>query len=105
MLNDTEVKRIIDAINEYRELVEHSTDMRDQLGSLQKRWGSLKQERDLVRGRLDSLHSTVSQLKVDYQAMVKSMTDLSATEDTVLENVKFLVDELTSVLKKHEVAK
>ena len=105
MLNDTEVKRIIDAINEYRELVEHSSDMRDQLGSLQKRWGSLKQERDQLRGRLDSLHSTVSQLKVDYQAMVKSMTDLSATEDTVLENVKFLVDELTSVLKKHEVAK
>ena len=32
------------------------------------------------------------------------MTDLSATEDTVLDNVKFLVDELTSMLKKHEVS-
>jgi hypothetical protein len=30
------------------------------------------------------------------------MTDLSATEDTVLDTVKFLVDELTSLLKKHE---
>jgi len=34
--------------------------------------------------------------------MVKSMTDLSATEDNVLDNVKFLVDELTSLLKKHQ---
>jgi hypothetical protein len=32
------------------------------------------------------------------------MTDLSSTEDTVLDNVKFLIDELSSVLKKHEEA-
>jgi hypothetical protein len=41
-------------------------------------------------------------VKVDYQGVMKRMTDLSATEDTVLDNVKFLIDELTSVLKKHE---
>jgi len=46
----------------------------------------------------------MSQLKVDYQAVMKSMTDLASTEDTVLDNVKFLVDELSSLLKKHDVA-
>ena len=35
MLSDGEVRRIIDAIGEYKELVEQSTDMRDKLESLQ----------------------------------------------------------------------
>lgn len=105
MLNDTEVKRIVEAISEYKELVQQSSDMRDQLESLQKRWNSLRQERDQVRASLDTIHQTLSQVKVDYQAMMKTMTDLSATEDTVLDNVKFLLDELTSLLKKHELAK
>ena len=103
MLNDTEVKRIIEAITEYRELVQQSSEMRDQLESLQKRWSSLRTERDGLRTAVDSLHQTLAQMKVDYQAVMKRMTDLSSTEDTVLDNVKFLIDELTSVLKKHEV--
>jgi uncharacterized coiled-coil DUF342 family protein len=103
MLSDAEVKRIIDAITEYKELVEQSSEMRDHLESLQKRWHSLRQERDQVRSSLDALHQTLSNLKVEYQTMVKRMTDLSSTEDTVLDSVKFLVDELTSVLRKHEV--
>ena len=103
MLNDMEVKRIVEAITEYKELVQQSSDMRDQLDSLQRRWNSLRQERDLLRESLDRIHQTMSQLKVDYQGMMKTMTDLSSTEDTVLDNVKFLVDELTSLLKKHDV--
>ena len=102
MLNDTEVKRIIEAINEYRELVQQSSEMRDQLESLQKRWFSLRQEREALRTGVDSLHQTLAQMKVDYQAVMKRMTDLYGTEDTVLDNMKFLIDELTSVLKKHE---
>jgi chromosome segregation ATPase len=102
VLNDTEVKRIIEAINEYRELVQQSTEMRDQLESLQKRWFSLRQEREQLRTGVDSLHVTLTQVKVDYQAVMKRMTDLYSTEDTVLDNMKFLIDELTSVLKKHE---
>ena len=46
MLNDGEVKRVLEAITEYRELVEHSGEMRDHLESLHKRWNSLKQERE-----------------------------------------------------------
>ena len=57
-----------------------------------------------LRTSLDAIHQTLSNLKVEYQAMMKGMTDLSATEDTVLDNVKFLLDELTSLLKKHEMA-
>jgi len=102
VLNDTEVKRIIEAITEYRELVQHSSEMRDQLESLQKRWFSLRQEREQLRTSVDGLHMTLAQLKVDYQAVMKRMTDLYSTEDTVLDNMKFLIDELTSVLKKHE---
>ncbi len=104
MLKDNEVKRIVEAITEYKELVQQSTDMRDQLGSLQTRWNSLKQERDTVRSSLDVIHQTLSNLKVEYQTMMKGMTDLSATEDSVLDNVKFLLDELTSLLKRHEMA-
>jgi chromosome segregation ATPase len=104
VLNDTEVKRIIEAITEYRELVQQSTEMRDQLEALQKRWSSLRQEREALRTGIDSLHQTLTQMKVDYQQVMKRMTDLSATEDTVLDNVKFLIDELTSVLRKHETA-
>ena len=102
MLNDTEVKRIIEAITEYRELVQQSSEMRDQLESLQKRWFSLRQEREQLRTGVDALHVTLAQVKVDYQAVMKRMTDLYSTEDTVLDNMKFLIDELTSVLKKHE---
>lgn len=102
VLNDTEVKRIVEAINEYRELVQQSSEMRDQLESLQKRWFSLRQEREQLRSSVDALHMTLAQVKVDYQAFMKRMTDLYSTEDSVLENVKFLIDELTSVLKKHE---
>lgn len=105
MLQDNEVKRIVEAISEYKELVQQSSDMRDQLETLQKRWNSLRQERDQVRASLDAIHQTLSQVKVDYQAMMKTMTDLSSTEDTVLDNVKFLLDELTSLLKKHEITK
>jgi chromosome segregation ATPase len=105
MLQDNEVKRIVEAISEYKELVQQSSDMRDQLESLQKRWNSLRQERDQVRASLDTIHQTLSQMKVDYQAMMKTMTDLSSTEDTVLDNVKFLLDELTSLLKKHEITR
>jgi len=79
-------------------------DMRDQLESLQKRWNALRQERDQLRSGLDIIHQALSQLKVDYQTVMKNMTDLSSTEDSVLDNVKFLLDELTSLLKKHEVA-
>ncbi|HEY5647998.1 MAG TPA: hypothetical protein VIU33_00760 [Nitrospiria bacterium] len=104
MLQDKEVRRIVDAISEYNELISHSSNVRDQLDSLQNRWATLKQERDQLRNSLDSIHKTLSQVKTDYQGMVKSMTDLGATEDNVLDNVKFLVDELTSLLKKHEVA-
>ena len=102
MLNDTEVKRIIEAITEYRELVQQSSEMRDQLESLQKRWFSLRQEREQLRTSVDGIHMTLAQVKVDYQAVMKRMTDLYSTEDTVLDNMKFLIDELTSVLKKHE---
>ena len=102
MLNDTEVKRIVEAITEYRELIQQSSEMRDQLESLQKRWFSLRQEREQLRTSVDSLHATLAQLKVDYQAVMKRMTDLYGTEDTVLDNMKFLIDELSSVLKKHE---
>jgi archaellum component FlaC len=104
MLDDTEVKRIVEAISEYKELVHQSTDMRDQLSSLQTHWNSLKSERDQVRSSLDTIHQTLSNLKVEYQMVMKGMTDLSATEDTVLDNVKFLLDELTSLLKKHQMA-
>lgn len=104
MLTDVEVKRIIEAIGEYKELVEQSTDVRDKLESLQKRWNGLRQERDQIRTCLDSLHQTVSQMKVDYQSLMKRVNDVSTTEDTVLENVKFLIDELTSLLKRHEIA-
>jgi len=102
VLNDTEVKRIIEAITEYRELVQQSSEMRDQLESLQKRWFSLRQEREQLRTGVDGIHMTLAQVKVDYQAVMKRMTDLYSTEDTVLDNMKFLIDELTSVLKKHE---
>ncbi len=102
MLNDTEVKRIIEAITEYRELVQQSSEMRDQLESLQKRWFSLRQEREQLRTSVDAIHMTLAQVKIDYQAVMKRMTDLYSTEDTVLDNMKFLIDELTSVLKKHE---
>ena len=105
MLQDNEVKRIVEAIGEYKELVQQSSDMRDQLETLQQRWNSLRQERDHLRASLDTIHQTLSQVKVDYQAMMKTMTDLSSTEDTVLDNVKFLLDELTSLLKKHEITK
>lgn len=104
MLKDAEVKRIIDAVTDYNELIHQSSNMRDQLDALQNRWHSLKQEREMLKNSMDSIHKTLSQLRVDHQGMVKSMTDLSATEDTVLDNVKFLVDELTSLLKKHEVS-
>ena len=33
---------------------------------------------------------------------MKRVNDLSSTEDTVLDNVKFLIDELDSTLRKHE---
>ena len=104
MLSDNEVRRIIDAIADYKELVQHSGTVRDQLESLQNRWYSLKQERDKLKTGMDAIHGTMSQLRGEYQGMMKHMTDLSATEDNVLDNVKFLVDELTSILKKHDVA-
>jgi chromosome segregation ATPase len=102
VLNDTEVKRIVEAMTEYRELVQQSTEMRDQLSALQKRWHSLREDREELRTGIDALHQTLAQMKVDYQGVMKRMTDLSATEDTVLDNVKFLIDELSSVLRKHE---
>ena len=46
----------------------------------------------------------MSQLKADYQVMMRRVSDISSTEDTVLDSVRFLVDELSSTLKKHEVA-
>ena len=36
--------------------------------------------------------------------MMKRVTDLSATEDMVLDNVKFLIVELDSALRKYEDA-
>ncbi len=103
MLNDTEVKRILEAITEYRELVEHSGEMRRQLEGLLKSWGALKQDRDELRITLDSIHQTMSHLKADYQVMMRRVGDISSTEDAVLDSVKFLIDELASTLKKHEV--
>ena len=104
MLKDSEVKRVIESISEYRELVAQSSEMREQLESLQNNWHSLKSERDELRTTMDNIHQTMSQLKADYQMMMRRVTDLSSTEDTVLDNVKFLLDELTSTLKKHENA-
>lgn len=101
MLKDSEVKRIIEAIGEYKELVQQSSNMRDQLESLQKRWNSLKQDRDKLRTSLDTIHQSLSLVKVEYQSLMKNMTDLSSTEDSVLDNMKFLVDELNSILSKH----
>ncbi len=104
MLKDTEVKRILESITEYQELVEHSGEMRKQLEALLKRWGSLKTERDELRQTLDRIHQTMSQLKADYQVMMRRVGDISSTEDAVLDSVKFLIDELASTLKKHEEA-
>ena len=103
MLKDSEVKRVIESISEYRELVAQSSEMREQLESLQNNWHSLKSERDELRTTMDNIHQTMSQLKADYQMMMRRVSDLSSTEDTVLDNVKFLLDELTSTLKKHEI--
>src|SRR5436309_15403165 len=96
MLQDNEVKRIVEAISEYKELVQQSSDMPDQLESLQKRWNVLRQERDQVRASLDTIYQTLAKRKVDYEAMMKIRTDLSSTEDTACDNVKLMLDELTS---------
>jgi len=104
MLKDAEVKRFIEAITEYKEPLDHSSDMRDQLESLHKRWHSLKQERDELRTNLDRIHQTMSQMKADYQVMMKRVTDLFSTEDMVLDNVRFLIIELDSTLRKYEDA-
>ncbi len=104
MLNDTEVKRILEAITEYRELVEQSGEMRTQLESLLSQWNSLKQERNELRKTLDRIHQTMAHLKADYQVMMRRVGDISSTEDAVLDSVKFLIDELASTLKKHEVS-
>ncbi len=77
--------------------------MRKQLEALLKRWGSLKEERDELRMTLDRIHQTMAQLKADYQVMMRRVGDISSTEDAVLDSVKFLIDELASTLKKHEV--
>ena len=102
MLKDHEVKRLIEAIGDYQELIEQASDTRDKLSALQKSWNSLRQERGQLRTGLDSLHEQISQMKADYQTLMKRSNDVSATEDTILDNVKFLIDELTSLLKKHE---
>ena len=102
MLKDKEVKRLIEAIGDYQDLIEQAGDTRDKLSSLQKHWNSLRQDRGELRSGLDSLHEQISQMKVDYQTLMKRSNDVSATEDTILDNVKFLIDELTSLLKKHE---
>ena len=64
----------------------------------------LKQERDGLRTILNRIHQTISQLKADYQVMMKRVTDLSSTEDMVLDNVRFLIIELDSTLRKYEDA-
>ena len=102
MLKDHEVKRLIEAISDYRELIEQASDTRDKLSALQKSWNSLRQERGQLRTGLDALHEQISQMKVDYQTLMKRSNDVSATEDTILDSIKFLIDELTSLLKKHE---
>ncbi len=102
MLKDIEIKRLIEAISDYQELIEQASDTRDKLSSLQQRWTSLREERGQLRSGLDSLHEQISQMKADYQTLMKRSNDVSATEDTILDNVKFLIDELTSLLKKHE---
>ncbi len=102
MLKDAEVKRLIEAISDYQELIEQAGETRDKLSSLQKNWNTLRDERGSLRGSFDSLHEQISQMKVDYQTLMKRSNDVSATEDTILDNVKFLIDELTSLLKKHE---
>ncbi len=102
MLKDIEVKRLVEAIGDYQELVEQAGDTRDKLSSLQQRWNGLRKERASFRTGLESLHEQVSQMKADYQTLMKRANDVSATEDTILDNVKFLIDELTSLLKKHE---
>ena len=103
MLKDMEVKRLIEAIGEYKELVEQSSDMRDKLDSLHKSWSGLRVERDQLRASFDGLHELISQMKVDYQGLMKRANDVSMTEDQILDNIKFLLDELTSLLKKHDI--
>lgn len=102
MLKDIEIKRLIEAIGDYQDLIEQASDTRDKLSALQKSWNSLRQERGQLRTGLDALHEQISQMKVDYQTLMKRSNDVSATEDTILDNIKFLIDELTSLLKKHE---
>jgi hypothetical protein len=46
----------------------------------------------------------MSQMKADYQVMMKRVTDLFSTEDMVLDNVRFLIIELDSTLRKYEDA-
>ncbi len=104
MLKDMEVKRLIDAIGEYKELVEQSSDMRDKLDSLHKSWSGLRREREELRSSFEGLHEAISHMKVDYQGLMKRANDVSGTEDTILDNVKFLLDELTSLLKQHEIS-
>ena len=103
MLKDMEVKRLIEAIGDYRELIEQSSDMRDKLDALHKGWAGLRQEREQLRASFDGLHEDMSQMKVDYQGLMKRANDVAGTEDTILDNIKFLLDELTSLLKKHEI--
>lgn len=102
MLKDIEIKRLIEAIGDYQDLIEQASDTRDKLSALQKSWNSLRQERGQLRTGLDALHEQISQMKVDYQTLMKRSNDVSATEDTILDSIKFLIDELTSLLKKHE---
>jgi phage shock protein A len=75
MLDDQEVKRIIEAITDYKELIHQSSNVRDQLDGLQRRWNVLRQERDKLRTGLDSIHTTLSQMRADYRGMIKSMTE------------------------------
>ena len=102
MLKDVEVKRLVEAISDYQELIEQASDTRDKLATLQQRWNDLRQERTTLRSGMDSLHEQISQMKADYQTLMKRSNDVAATEDTILDNVKFLIDELTSLLKKHQ---
>jgi len=101
LLDPREINRVVNAVREYRDLLEKTSLVVDRLQETRAEWDRALAERDLLREESGRLSAGIAGFKEDFQILhIREARWANAVGGLNLE-LPFLVDELWTVLGRH----
>ena len=101
MLDPREINRVVNAVREYRDLLEKTALVVDRLQETKGEWDRVLAERDILREESGRLSAGIARFKEDFQILHIREARWGNAVGGLNLDLLFLVDELWTVLGRH----